>query len=295
MAVDLHIHTIASGDGEFSPQDILMMAKEQQLEAIAITDHDSVQSVEAALYWGNQYGIEVIPGCEFSTVYEDKWLHVLGYFIDYQHPDIKKWCDQIEKRRRDNVDAQIDLLREAGFYLDKHKVLEAASQPMPICYSLAIFADCRNDSNKLINQYRPQKNGAIKFCLDWIATGRPYNIPQHLPNIKEVIPLILQCGGVPILAHPAATLGIDYDETISKFLELGLLGVEVFTTWHTKEQELHYLQFCQDQGILATCGSDFHGKSKPHIRLGQVKNNSYDVVEQLKRLRQHEVEGRIRD
>jgi predicted metal-dependent phosphoesterase TrpH len=285
MAVDLHIHTNASGDGEFSPQEINKLAKENELQAIAITDHDSVNSVEAALYWGEKYGVEVIPSCEFSSRYNKKWLHILGYFIDYRHPNIKQWCDKIEEDRKNIVDAQIAKLWDAGFYLEKEKVLDGGSQPMPVCYSNAIFLDRRNENNKLLSPYRTQENGAIKFCLDWIATGRPYNVPQYIPDAKEVIRLIVKCGGIPILAHPAATLGIDHDELITEFLDFGLRGVEAFTTWHTKEQEEHYFQFCQQQGIIATCGSDFHGKSKPHISIGQVKNNGYDVVEQLKRVK----------
>jgi len=284
MTVDLHIHTVASGDGEFSPQEIIQFAKANQLQAIAITDHDSINSVEAALYWGKKHGIEVIPGCEFSSIYKEKWLHVLGYFIDYNHPDIKQWCDKIEKVRKENVDAQIVKLREAGFYLDKDKVIENGSQPMPISYSRAIFSDHRNNNNQMVNQYRSQENYQLRFCLDWIVTGQPYNAPQYIPAVKDVICLIIRSGGVPVLAHPAATLSIDDDPLLKDLLEMGLMGIEAFTTWHTKEQEDHYYQFCQENGVLATCGSDFHGKSKPHIHIGQVKNNGYKVVERLTNL-----------
>ncbi|MCP6769786.1 PHP domain-containing protein, partial [Klebsiella pneumoniae] len=78
---------------------------------------------------------------------------------------------------------------------------------------------------------------------------------------------------VPVLAHPAVTLGIDHNAIINDFLECGIAGVEAFTTWHTPEQRDHYSQFCQERGLLATCGSDFHGSSKPHIHIGQVCNN----------------------
>ncbi|TWH51896.1 PHP domain-containing protein [Sporomusa sp. KB1] len=280
--VDLHIHTAASGDGEYSPQEIVKLAKTNQLQAIAITDHDTVYNVEEAIYWGKNCGIEVIPGCEFSTIYKEKWLHVLGYFIDYTHPDITHWCDIIEKGRKENIDAQIARLREAGFYLDKEKVLENGPQPMPICYSQAIFLDDRNTHNRLLNQYRFQDNHILQFCIDWIVTGRPYNAPRYIPGVQDVIRLIVQSGGVPVLAHPAATLSISDDSLLRDLLEFGLMGIEAFTTWHTKEQEDHYFQFCRKSGIIATCGSDFHGKSKPHIRIGQVRNNSYEVVELLK-------------
>jgi predicted metal-dependent phosphoesterase TrpH len=287
MAVDLHIHTVASGDGEFSPQAIIQLAQANQLEAIAITDHDSVASVAAALYWGSQYGIEVIPGCEFSARYHDKWLHILGYFIDYQRTEIQEWCRAIETSRQDNVDLQLAKLHEAGFYLDKDKVLAGGSQPMPVCYSREIFLDQRNDDNPLIQRYRTQENAVIKFCLDWIATGRPYNSPQDLPEVRAVIDLIKTSGGVPVLAHPAATLSIEDDTIVNDLIGFGIVGIEAFTTWHTPVQEEHYHDFCQRVEVIATCGSDFHGKSKPKIHIGQVKNNSYEVVEQLKKFCKH--------
>ena len=285
MAVDLHIHTVASGDGEFSPQAIIRFAKEKELESIAITDHDSVESVEEAIYLGEKCGIEVIPACEFSSRYQDTWLHVLGYFLDYKSSEISDWCANIAKNRLDNVDVQIDKLQEAGLYLDKEEFLKNNPQPMPICYGRALFEDIRNKNNKLLEPYRDMDNRLVQFALDWLVSGRPYNVPQELPAVEDVINLIISNGGIPVLAHPAVTLGTSSDDLISKFLSLGIQGIEASTSWHQQEEQDYYLQFCQKKNILATCGSDFHGSSKPNIALGQVENNSNDVVEQLKRLK----------
>ena len=284
MAVDLHIHTVASGDGEFSPQAIIRFAKEKELETIAITDHDSVDSVEEAIYLGEKCGIEVIPACEFSSRYEDTWLHILGYFLDYKSPEISTWCADIAKNRLDNVDEQIAKLQEAGLYIDKEEFLKENPQPMPICYGKALFEDARNKNNKLLEPYREMDNRLVQFALDWLVSGQPYNVPQALPSAEDVISLIVNNGGIPVLAHPAVTLGTSSDDVISKFLSLGVQGIEASTSWHNQKEQDYYLQFCQEKNILATCGSDFHGRSKPNIALGQVENNSNEVVEQLKRL-----------
>lgn len=286
MKIDLHIHTAASGDGEFSPQAIIEFAKARQLSAIAITDHDSVDSIEAALYYGGQHGIEVIPGCEFSTQYQAKWLHILGYYIDYQHAGIKDWCRNIQTSLEENVDLQIVKLREAGFYLEKEQVIRDGSQPMPVSYVKALFLDSRNDGHPLLESYRSQGNYIVRFCLDWIVTGRPYNSPREIPEAQTAINLILASGGVPVLAHPAATLTPDDDGLIRELMAFGIMGLEAFTTWHTPEQEAHYERFCREHRLLATCGSDFHGQTKPHIQLGQVKNNRYEVLERLTGLAQ---------
>lgn len=284
MKIDLHIHTLASGDGEFSPQSIIEFAKAKQLDAIAITDHDSIDSIKDALYYGEKYGIEVIPGCEFSAQYQDKWLHILGYYIDYQHPSVIEWCCKIQASLGENVDLQIAKLQEAGFFLEKEQVIGYSSQPMPASYGKALFLDPRNDAHPLLMPYRTQENYIVKFCMDWLVTGRPYNAPRKIPKAQEAINLILASGGVPVLAHPGATLALDEDRLICELMEFGIMGVEAFTTWHTPQQETHYERFCKENRILATCGSDFHGQAKPHIQLGQVKNNQYEVLERLKDL-----------
>ena len=146
------------------------------------------------------------------------------------------------------------------------------------------FEDARNKNNKLLEPYREMDNRLVQFALDWLVSGQAYNVPQALPSAEDVISLIVNNGGIPVLAHPAVTLGTNSDDVISKFLSLGIQGIEASTSWHKKEEQDYYLQFCQEKNILATCGSDFHGRSKPNIALGQVENNSNEVVEQLKRL-----------
>ena len=261
MAVDLHIHTVASGDGEFSPQAIIRFAKEKELESIAITDHDSVESVEEAIYLGEKCGIEVIPACEFSSRYQDTWLHVLGYFLDYKSSEISDWCANIAKNRLDNVDVQIDKLQEAGLYLDKEEFLKNNPQPMPICYGRALFEDIRNKNNKLLEPYREMDNRLVQFALDWLVSGRPYNVPQELPAVEDVINLITSNGGIPVLAHPAVTLGTSSDDVISKFLSLGIQGIEASTSWHQKEEQDYYLKFCQEKNILKRFGKTLQGGS----------------------------------
>lgn len=289
MAVDLHMHTTASSDGEFSPREIVELAKTNQLQAIAITDHDTINGLEEGLYWGERSGLEVIPGCEIASSYKGKWLHILGYFIDYHHHEIERLCDKLQDEWRQNIDAQIARLREAGFYLEKEKVLEDSPRPMFNSYGTAIFADARNDHNQLINEYRGQENHVVRFCMDWMVPGKPYNAPQGTPGPEEVIDIIKNIGGVPILAHPGATLRPqDDDPLIDELLDFGIAGLEVFCSYHQSEQEEHYLRYCQEKRILVTCGSDFHGKLKPHVRIGQVKNNTYEVVERLKTYHLHD-------
>lgn len=281
MAIDLHIHTTNS-DGDYTPKEVVEFALEKNLQAIAITDHDSVSGVEEGLFFGKKHGIEVIPGCEFYAEHMGKWLHMLGYFIDHKCEVIAEFVSRIEDERKKTVVAQIEKLRETGFYLDEEKVFEENAKPMYTTFSNVIFKDKRNSKNELISKYLKTKNHIVRFCMDWMIPGKPFNAPGYTPEASYIISLIEKAGGVPILAHPAATLKEADDYVIDDLLKCGMKGLEIYTSWHNEENEKHYECYSSGKDIIVTCGSDFHGKLKPHARIGEVKNNTYDVVEKLK-------------
>lgn len=284
MAIDLHIHSNASSDGEFSARELVEMALVAGLETISITDHDSVENVEAGMMWGQRYKLEVIPGCELFSQYKGKFLHILGYYIDPLHPGIQGLCAKAAEDSLSRIDRQIAVLREGGFYLEKEKVLAQCSHNAPLYsnYAEAIFEDERNKDNPIIKKYRQMEMGLIEFCRDYMCMGKKYYIPQYIPSSEQVLSVIQESGGVAVLAHPAVNLKKGDTAILGELVEMGLVGLEVFTSHHTEEDENFYLDYCQKQGLIYTCGSDYHGFFKPNVSLGDVKNNTYEVVEALK-------------
>jgi predicted metal-dependent phosphoesterase TrpH len=282
MAVDLHVHTTASSDGDYTPREIVEMAIKKKLQAVAITDHDSVTGLEEGLYWGDKLGLEVIPGCEFYAQHQGKWLHVLGYFIDYNSLEIKKFSKKIAEERKRTTQKQIEILRQAGFFIEEEKVY--AENPMPMFHTFVnvIFADPRNKQNPLLKKYHRVDKAVVRFCMDWMIPGKPLNAPQYTPQAKDIFQLIKRIGGIPVLAHPAATLSEEDDYVIDDLINCGLAGLEVYTSWHNEENEKHYEQYSRARNLILTSGSDFHGSLKPYAKLGEVKNNTYDLVEKLK-------------
>ena len=287
MAVDLHIHSIASSDGELSAKELVEMALNLNLEAIAIADHDSIKSVEEGLFWGNKYGIEVIPACELVGKHLEKALHILAYFVDSRNQRLLNLLDKVEDARRQVIDLQIAKLRRAGFYLEKEKVMEECNYTVPVAGSFVnvIFADKRNKENPLIEEYREKDNCVVRFAFAYLDMGKPYYVPQYIPDAVEVISIIQASGGIPIIAHPGSNLTKDETAVIDDLLNYGLLGLEAYTSHHNEEQEQYYLDYCQSKKIVYTCGSDFHGRFKPKVKMGAIKNNSYEVLERLKSLK----------
>lgn len=287
MAIDLHIHTNASSDGEFTAQEIVEMSAKIGLETISLTDHDSVASVEAGMMWGAKYKIEVIPGCELFSQYKGKFLHILGYYIDPLNPELQGLCKRAAEESVKRIDQQIETLRGGGYYLEKEKVLEQCAHTAPLYsnYVEAIFEDERNKNNPVVKEYSQMDMGVIEFCRDFMCMGKVFYIPQYIPAAELVLNTIRQSGGVPVLAHPAVNLREDENPIIDELVALGLVGLEVYTSHHTPDNEKFYEQYCRERQLLYTCGSDFHGFFKPSVKLGDIKKNTREVVEALKAAR----------
>lgn len=287
--IDLHIHSIYSSDGEWAPKEIIKMARDAGLKAVSITDHDTVDGVEDALYWGKEYGIEVLPGIEIYAEHKGRWLHILGYLIDWHNEELIAIGKRIIQDRMLGINQQIAKLREAGFYLEKEKVLQIATGNTPLysAYSTAIFSDPRNSDNSIIKKYLTEEDHIIQFCKDYMVQGKTAFIKQYSPEASDVINIILNCGGIPILAHPGSGFKAEENYLIDELVELGMTGLEVYTSQHNSIQEAHYLKYVQEKGLTYTCGSDFHGKLKPHVKLGGIKNNGYEIVEKLKSMKEN--------
>lgn len=287
MAIDLHIHTNESSDGEFTAKEIVEMAKKIGLETISITDHDSVAAVEAGMMWGAKYKIEVIPGCELFSQYKGKFLHILGYYIDPLNPELQGLCNKAAEESVSRIDQQIVALREGGFYLEKEKVLEqcVGTAPLYSNYTEAIFEDERNKNNPIVKKYKQMEMGIIEFSRDFMCMGKEYYIPQYIAAAEAVIEAIGKSGGVAVLAHPAVNLLPEDGGIIEELVALGMVGLEVYTSHHTPEDERFYADYCAENQLLYTCGSDFHGFFKPNVKMGDIKNNTREVVEALKAAR----------
>jgi predicted metal-dependent phosphoesterase TrpH len=264
--------------------EIVKMASKIGLDSIAILDHDSIDAVEEGQKWGKHYNLNVIPACEIFGQHQGRFLHLLGYYIDHRNSDLVNLCKTVEEDRINGIDNQIKILREGGFYLEKEDVLKYCGKSLPLysSYARAIFEDERNNNNNVLNEYKKKDGGNILFCMEQMAIGKKYYIPQYIPEAKVVINAIEKAGGVAVLAHPGANLKEDENNVIESLIDLGLVGLEVYTSHHNINKEQFYAKVCRDYNLIYTCGSDFHGKFKPNVKLGGVKNNTLEVLENLK-------------
>lgn len=271
-AIDLHIHSDSSSDGELSAKDIITQCKTQEMEIISITDHNSVRSVSEALACAGE--LRVLSGIELDCTFCGRGFHLLGYGFDHTCKVFTEIEENIFRQEQNASEEKISLFRKySGIPLDTAEVMEASENGIVPGELIAdILLSHKNAGEyELLRPYLP--GGAksdmpnVHFYWDYFSEGRPAYVPIHYLSLPEAIELIHHTGGVAVLAHPGQNLGSD-DTLLYKMLSEKLDGIEVFSSYHTSAAARHYLAIAMQYNLLVTCGSDFHGKHKPNIRLG---------------------------
>lgn len=254
-AYDLHIHSGYSSDGELPVAAIVGLCAARGLDAFSLTDHNSVRGVGEAARLARERGIGFVPGIEIDCNYRGTDLHLLGYGIDWRSADFA---------RLEEVDAGA--------------VLAAADGKPPTGELIAEVM--LSDANCHTPPLRPYMEGGersdmpyINFYLDYFAQGRPAFVPVEYMDYRDAVELVRDNGGVPVVAHP----GLNFrgrEETAGRLLDRGAAGLEVFNNYHTPEQAVYFTSLALSKGASMTCGSDFHGKTKPRIAVGRFPSDS---------------------
>jgi len=254
LAVDLHVHTTAS-DGSDTPEEIVRKAMDIGLEAVAITDHDTTDGITAAISAARGTGFEVIPGIEINTDYDEREVHILGYYVQTSIPEFAKGVRELAKARVKRVAAIVEKLRGVGIQLTLEEVFAVAGTGAVGRLHLA---------QVLVNH---KAVASIREAFQkYLGRGRPGYVPRAKFSPGEAIRLIRTGKGVPVLAHPG-TIGTD--EVIWSLLPFGLQGLEVYHPQHTEHQVRHYLKIAARLGLIITGGSDYH-RPGYHAALGEV-------------------------
>jgi predicted metal-dependent phosphoesterase TrpH len=266
MYADLHIHTTCS-DGSFHPAIVLHHAVKNDLHAISITDHDSVEGVALSMKEGEKNAIEVIPGVEISTTVDSGEVHLLGFFIDYTDEFFLKRLKRVQEIRIDRMSAMINKLKRLMIHIDFDEFIRYASTSSIGRLHLA--------------NYLVKKGvvGSVYEAFDrYIGSGKPAYEKVNALSYREGIELILGAGGIPALAHPGLT---KRDDLIDEMMKWGLTAIEVYHSGHSDEDTYHYFQIAKEKHLLITGGSDCHGERKGNILMGKTKL-PFQFVDRLK-------------
>ena len=275
-AADLHIHSEYSPDGEWKVSDILNECVQNNISILSITDHNLVKGISQAIHDSHKYELKVIPGIEIDCNYKGIDLHVLGYNIDWKSGDFTVLEHQIAEDTMAVFGQMIENLRVLGIDIESSKVLAKADGrlPSPELMAEVLLGSEQYAANKKLLPYRKGGNRGdmpyLNFYLDYFAQGKPAYVKINYMDYTEAIELIQRNGGIPVVAHPGHNLS-GHEGMVAELLDLGAEGLEVFNNYHTEKQIEFFAGIAVKRKIVMTCGSDFHGKNKPLIRMGEFK------------------------
>ena len=271
--IDLHMHSMYSDDGEYTPTQLVDMCHEAGVKIMAIADHNWVKANEEAKKHADELGMTYIPAIEIDCAYKGVNLHVLGYGIDNQEV-FNQLGEDIEKQEIACSMKKLELMNALGFDLKKEQLDALSTNGVYTgeMFGEALLNDSRYEDHELLKPYRQggerSDNPYVNFYWDYYAQGKPCYTEIHFPTLEETIQLIHQHGGVALLAHPGNNLKGQF-ELFDEMVALGLDGVECFSSYHTTETNEYFYNKAKELNVLYTCGSDFHGKTKPSIHLGE--------------------------
>lgn len=266
---DLHVHTKAS-DGTLTPSEVVRLAKEKGLGAIAITDHDTIDGLEEAVRAGREFGVAVVPGVEINTDVAGGEAHILGYFVDYADGWLASRLEALRSARARRAEKMVNLLRRLGYSITLEAVLEKADGG---AVGRPHVADALVEKGYFSS--RDQAFGAL------LARGKPAYVPREKIEPAEAVRMVLEAGGVPVWAHPGLSV---YPELFAELVDAGLKGLEVVYPDHDEAFMRTLYSVARQHGLLVTGGSDYHGPGvRSTVDLGAAVV-PVEVVDELKRL-----------
>ena len=283
VSIDLHIHTTAS-DGTFAPQEILSRAQRLKLKAIAITDHDTVAGSKDALRSGIPPALKFLTGVEISATPPPFYpgagsFHLLGYSIHLDDPKLNRTLEKLQQARKNRNPTIINRLNELGISITLDEVRKEAGEGQlgrPHIARLMV---------------KKGEVASIDEAFDWfLGTGKPAYVDKQRVDCFKAIDIILNAGGVPVLAHPGLlnySKENQFDELIGNLKKAGIQGLEVYYSEHTPDQTRLFVELAHRHGLLMTGGSDFHGDIQPEIEMGSGKGDLVVPYELFEKLIQH--------
>jgi len=223
------------------------MARTKKLDGIAITDHDSIDSLEEAMSISSEFlDFEVIPGIELGCFHSGEEVHILGYFIDYHDKELTEILKQLKDSRWQRGVKIIEKLEELGIDLHKNQILKEAKESGFIGRALIARKLCEFGYVKTIKE---------AFDL-YLNSDKPAYVKRFQLSIKDTIDLIHRVHGISVLAHP----GILRNKDIMTFcVEQGIMGIECVHSKHTEKETNYLCKFAKDRNLIITGGSDYHG------------------------------------
>ncbi len=265
---DLHLHSCYS-DGMLEPGELVGMAREKDLEAVSITDHDTLLGVAEAFAAGEEFGVETLAGIEFSVREQDQELHILGYCFDHENVPLQVQVTMLADARLQRARRMVENLSDRRVHIPFERVLGIAGKGTlgrPHIAKVMLDMGIVSGIQEAFNRY--------------IGFRCPAYVPKTVLGLDCIVRLIRDAGGVAVWAHPGAA--VRKRRLLDLVLESGVAGLEVWHPNHSKTVERDILAAVERHGLIATGGSDYHFEEAKRASVGEI-GAPYESVRALKR------------
>lgn len=279
MSIDLHIHSNFS-DGTMTPTELVALARNKKLSAIALTDHDTMAGVEEALLAGEEMGVEIVPGIEISVTYAQVEYHILGYWADPRHSLLAAALVRLQGARADRNDKILEKLKALGVMVTPEELQVVSQQGQtgrPHIARILVQRGVVRTMSQAFDQF--------------LKKGEAAYVSRFTYSAAEAVTLIREAGGLAVLAHPAQNDPelIRLPTVLVDLVPVGLDGVELYYPTHSHKVKKRMRTLAEQYDLLLTGGSDYHGEVRPGTTLaggGNVFVPPELLVKMKERLRQ---------
>lgn len=277
MSIDLHTHSNFS-DGTLTPTELVALARDRKLSALALTDHDTMAGLDEALLAGDSMGVEVVPGIEFSVLHHQIEYHILGYWADPDNPDLASALTRLHGARDERNRLIVQRLNDLGIPATLAELQDISSRGQtgrPHIAELLVRRGVVQSINQAFEKYL--KKGASAY------------VSRFAYSATEAIVLLRRAGGLAVLAHPALNDPelIRLPAVLAELAPAGLDGLEVYYPTHSPRIKKRLRALADRFGLLLTGGSDYHGDVRPGTTLAG-RGNILVPAELLDRMKERQ-------
>ena len=274
--IDLHVHSNAS-DGSLTPTEVANEAMRMGLSAIALTDHDTIDGIPEILEYTKDKPLEVVPGIELSCYYNNREVHILGFYMDYANPALNEELSELKMAREGRNLKMVELMQADGLPVTMEKLLHGNPDSV---ITRAHFARVLVEEGVC-----KDKEAAFK---KYIGIGCKYYLPKPQVTCETAMKILTTYSKGAFLAHPLLYhLGYAQIEELLIYLKsLGLKGVEAYHSSNNAYESDKLRSMALKLGLGISGGSDFHGAVKPNIQMGKGRGGmkiSMHILDEIKK------------
>lgn len=270
VRADLHSHSNVS-DGVLPPDQLVARAAEFGVGLFALTDHDEVAGLDAAVDAARTAGLAFVPGVEVSVTWGGTTVHIVGLGIDHTHRGLRQRLADVRSGRTQRAQEMAEQLARVGIDGAYDGALVYAGNPQMI--SRTHFARFLVDTGHC----RDVRDVFTRYLVE----GKPGYVPHAWAALDEAIDMIRDAGGVAVVAHPGRykLSELALHTLLSEFRNLGGVAIEVATSNHTEREMRRFAELAREFDFEASGGSDFHGPGEAaNVELGRVARLPGDLT-----------------